>query len=180
MKKTILMFTVALLVLFAVTPVMAAPATKTPFTAEASLVFGNISPGIEWQTADGIYHIKGAISSGIVTSISGPDISGTVRAVTSLAINTTSGLGECHNKVVLTVEGVGTFEGSRNATHMIIPIPDPPYVKDVFSGSFVLHGTGEFKGLKMIGSDEGEEIGGFMEMALEGIIVSPKGVPLPP
>ena len=178
--KKVLIPVIALLVLFAVTPVMAAPATKTPFTAEASIVGGNISPGIEWTTDDGIYHIKGAISSGTFTTISGPDISGTVRLVTSLYIDTTTGLGECHNKIVMTVEGVGTFEGSQNGTHMIIPIPDPPYIKDVTSGSFVLHGTGEFKGLKMMGSYEGEEIGGLIELASEGIILSPKGVPLPP
>ena len=68
MKKGILIPLVALLMLFAVTPVMAAPATKTPFTAEASYVFGNISPGIEWG-AGGIYHVKGAISSDGVVKV---------------------------------------------------------------------------------------------------------------
>ena len=172
--KKVLMPVMALLVLFVVTPVMAAPATKIPFTAEASSVFGNISPGIEWE-ADGIYHVKGAISLGNVTTISGPDISGTMRSVTDLTINTKTGLGGCYNKIVVTVEGVGTFEGSQHSTHTIIPIPDPPYLKDVTSGSFVLHGTGEFEGLKMMGSYEGEIINKLVEMALEGIILSPKG-----
>ena len=169
--KKVLIPVMALLVLFVVTPVMAAPATKIPFTAEASSVFGNISPGIEWE-ADGIYHVKGAISSGTVTTISGPDISGTMGLVMDLVINTKTGRGMCHSKIVVTVEGVGTFEGSELGSHTIIPIPDPPYLKDVISGRFVLHGTGEFERLKMMGSFEGENIGGSVEMALEGIILS--------
>jgi hypothetical protein len=176
MNKKVLISVIALLVLFAVTPVMAAPATKTPFTAEASFVFGNISPGIEWEQG-GIYHVQGVISSGTFATISGTDISGTLMIWHDLVINTKTGLGECHGKVILTVEGVGTFEGSEHGTHTIIPIPDPPYLKDVISGSFVLHGTGEFERLKMMGSYEAEMVGGLVEMALEGIILSPLGEP---
>ena len=140
--KKVLIPVMALLVLFAVAPVMAAPATKTPFTAEASFLFGNVSPGTEWTTDDGIYHLKGAVSSGSFTAISGPDISGTLMIGHSLVIDTNTGLGDCHGKFVLAVEGVGTFEGSEHAAHAIIPIPDPPYFKDVISGKFVAQGTG--------------------------------------
>jgi hypothetical protein len=42
--KKVMIPVVALLVLFAVTPVMAAPATKIPFTGWAGFGFANVSP----------------------------------------------------------------------------------------------------------------------------------------
>jgi hypothetical protein len=66
-----------LLMLFAAAPVMAAPATKTLFTAKVRFAPGNIKPGEEWVTMDGIYYVKGQVSEGNVTG----DILGTLLIV---------------------------------------------------------------------------------------------------
>ena len=63
--------------LFAAAPVMAAPATKTLFTAKVRFALGNIKPGEEWVTMDGIYYVKGQVSEGNVTG----DILGTLLVV---------------------------------------------------------------------------------------------------
>jgi len=101
------MSVMVLLVLFVVTPVMAAPATKTLFTAEASFVPGSISTGKGWITKDGIQHVKGAISEGNITG----DISGTMWLMSDETVDLNTGEGANHGKFVLTVDG-GTFEGS--------------------------------------------------------------------
>ncbi len=174
MKKIILMFTVALLVLFVVPPVMAAPATKIPFTAEAGIGFGNVSPGTEWITADGIYHFKEAISTGNVSiHLGSMDMVGTMRMVHSLALDLNTGLGDCHGKFVITVFGVvGTFEGSEHGTHTVT---DQHHI----SGGMVAHGTGVFDGFKMMASYEGEivtiDTRQVVLADMEGILLLPKG-----
>lgn len=173
--KKVLIPVMALLVLFVVTPVMAAPATKIPFTAEASFGFGNVSPGEEWETEDGIYHLKGAVSEGTTDIHSAyGDISGALMIRHDLALDTNTGLGDCHGKFVITVFDntgtvvLGTFEGSEHGAHTIT---DHHYI----SGNLVAKGTGMFEGLKMRGSYEGELIDGTVVMDMKGILLSPKG-----
>lgn len=163
MKKA-LMPVMVLLVLFAVAPVMAAPATKTLFTAEASFIPGSISTGRGWITEDGIQHVKGAISEGTVTG----GMSGTFWIMSDEVVDLNTGDGANHGKFVLTING-GTFEGSfQSIVYMY-----------TFSGTFVGHGTGVYEGQKIMGSHEGELIVvdtlPIVEMVLEGIILSPKG-----
>lgn len=161
--KKVLMPILALLVLFAVTPAVAAPATKTLFTAEASFIPGSISPGKGWVTKGGIQHIKGATSEGTVTG----DISGTMLLVSDETMNLNTGKGTNHGRFVLTVDG-GTFEGSFQS---IVTL-------HVFSGTFIGHGTGTYEGQKIMGSHQGEltvDAIPVVEMVLDGIILLPKG-----
>lgn len=169
MRKVILIPFVAVLVLSIVTPVVAAPATKTPFTAGASLA--PTSPGKQWITEDGIEQIKGAIFEGTLTSISGPDISGTVWMKMDETVDLNTGMGTLHAKWTITAID-GTFEGS--SVGVITPIdPTTSYV----SGTFIGHGAGDFEGQKIMGSFEVEvTVEVFpIEMNMEGIILSPKG-----
>ena len=173
MKKRILIPLVVLLVLFIATPVIAAPATKTPFTAEASLVLGNISQGKQWITEDGISHVKGAISEGTLTSTSGPDISGTIRMTTTESVDLNTGEGSLHGKWTITaMPDSYTFEGSAVA----VMTPTSPTTSHI-SGTFIGHGTGDYDGQKIKGSFEADVTIGIpqVEMDLEGILLSPKG-----
>jgi hypothetical protein len=171
MKKVMIPF-IALLVLFAVTTVMAEPATKIPFTAYATLYFGNVSPGKVWITDDGVYHVKGAVSQGNVTldSILG-EMEGILIMVHDLTIDQNTGLGDCHGKCIITVPEAGTFEGSEHGSHMITT--DGHYI----SGGLVAKGTGVFDGVKMKSSYEGEiHIEGseqVMDAVMEGTLLSP-------
>ena len=141
---------IALLVLFAVTTVMAAPATKIPFTGWGTFVFGNVSPGEEWTTGDGVYHVKGVVSQGDAYVYSPLGVmEGTMIVVHDLTLDLNTGLGNCHGKFVITVPGVGTFEGSEHGSHVIT---DAHYI----SGGLVAKGTGTFDGIKMKSSYEGE------------------------
>jgi len=158
--KKVLMPVMALIVLFAIAPVMA-PATKTPFTAQATFISGNVSPGKMWTTKGNITHIKGSISSGNVTG----GLSGTVLVVTDEALDLNTGMGVLHGKFVLTVVG-GTFKGSfrglvTGGIHL--------------SGTVVAQGTGAVEGKKLMGSFEGEAILVKVTLMLEGMILSPKG-----
>lgn len=179
MKKALMSLT-TLLVLFVIvpvviTPVMAAPATKTPFTSEVSFVFGNIDEGRVWTTEDGILHIKGAVSEGTTCMhvVGIGDIQGTIMVVHDLTIDLNTGEGGCHGKFVVTVVGVGTFEGSEHGIHTIIGDYHG------ISGKVVAQGNGMFEGLKMMGSYEGEivtvDTQQVVEMAMEGTLLSPTG-----
>ncbi len=158
----------ALLMLFAVAPVMAAPATKTLFTAEARFVPGNISQGEVWITKDGIRHVKGAISEAPVTG----DISGTMWLVSVETIDLNTGEGSNHGRFVTTVDG-GTFEGSFQSA--FTPL-SPGQLR--ISGTFVGQGTGTYEGQKIMASSKGKlilspQLPPVVEIVLEGIILSP-------
>lgn len=172
MKRALIPVT-TLLMLFVVTPVIAAPAAKIPFTSEVNIGFGSVSLGKEWTTEEGIYHFKGAISEGTaeIHSILG-DMSGTMMMVHDLALDLNTGHGQCHGKFVLTVDGMGTFEGSEHGTHTIT---DGHYI----AGGLVAKGTGMFEGLKMMALYEGEifTVDTHQEVVaeMEGTLLSPKG-----
>jgi len=166
MKKALLSV-IALIVLFALAPVMAAPAIKTLFTAEASFVPGNIDPGKEWITKDGIYHVKGQVGTGLVTG----DISGWLTIVRHATLDLNTGEGSCHGKIVIDVDGVGSFEGSEQSTITLWGAS--------ISGTFLAHGTGMYEGRTMMGSFEGgvNIVDGVKTVVAEfkGIILSPQG-----
>lgn len=165
--KKVMIPVITLLLLFAVAQVVAEPATKILFTGSVSFGFGNVSPGEEWITNDGVYHVKGAVSQGEaeVHSALGTMI-GTMIIVHDLALDLNTGLGDCHGKAVIAVPGVGTFEGSEHGSHMIT---DRHYI----SGGIVARGTGEFDGLMMKGAYEGEIIQQVVEAEMEGTLLSP-------
>ena len=169
--KKVLMPVIALLVLFAVAPVMAAPATKTPFTAEASFVPGNVDLGEEWITEDLIYHVKGQVGEGPVTG----DIIGWLTIVRHATLDLNTGDGSCHGKIVITVDGVGTFEGTEQST--ITAGGGTPEIPGI-SGTFEAHGTDTYEGQKIMASFEGGVIRDTVVtvvVVFEGIMLSPKG-----
>lgn len=162
--KKLMAAIIALLVLLMATPVMAAPATKTPFRAAGSFIPGIIDTGKVWITKDGIQHVKGAISEGTVSG----DISGTFRLVSYETVNLNTGDGTNHGKFTLIVNGEDTFEGSFQST----------VTMNTFSGTFVGRGTGMYRGQKIMGSHEGELVMDtipVVEIVLEGIRLIPKG-----
>ena len=163
--KKVMIPVIALLVLFAVTPVMAEPATKIPFTGWGTFVFGNVSPGEEWTTEDGVYHVKGVVSQGDATVYSPLGVmEGTMIMVHSLALDLNTGQGDCHGKFIIAVPGVGTFEGSEHGSHTITT--EGHYI----SGGFVGKGTGGFDGVKMKSSYEGEILTVGTQQVVEGDI----------
>ena len=170
--KKVLLPVMALLVLFAVAPVMAAPATKTPFTADVSFVLGNVYAGEEWITMDGIYHVKGQVSQGPVTltPVTGDILVGTMLIVRHATLDLNTGDGSCHGKIVITVNG-GTFEGSEQSTITLWGAH--------ISGTFLAQGTGMYEGQTIMASFEGGVVivDGVKTVVaeFEGIILSPKG-----
>ncbi len=161
--RMFLLLLMALLVFTTVSPVMSAPAMKTSFMAEASFVPGNISQGTMWTTKDGIQHVRGAISEGTISG----DLSGTFSIISHETVDLNTGEGVNHGKFILILDE-GTFEGSFQST----------IVMYTFSGTFIGHGTGAYKGQKLMGLHEGELIFDtipVVQMTLEGIMFSPKG-----
>lgn len=162
--KRVLIPITALLVLFAVAPVMAAPATQTPFTAHATFITGNISPGEMWARTKerNIVQIRGSTSTGNVAG----DISGTVLLVADETFDMNTGLGLNHGEFVIAVVG-GTYEGSFRSMFTGLS----------FSGTFVGQGTGTLEGQVLMGSYEGEvtyvDTLPVAHMAIEGVILSP-------
>ncbi|MFB0567835.1 MAG: hypothetical protein ACETVM_04560 [Candidatus Bathyarchaeia archaeon] len=166
--KKVLLPVMALLMLFAAAPVIAAPATKTLFATEARFVPGNISQGEVWITKDGIRHVKGAISEASVTG----DILGTMWLVSAETIDLNTGEGSNHGTFVFTVDE-GTFEGSFQSA--FTPL-SPGQLR--ISGTFVGQGTGIYEGQKIMASSEGKltlppPLPPVVEIVLKGIILSP-------
>ncbi|MCW3976451.1 MAG: hypothetical protein NWE77_00800 [Candidatus Bathyarchaeota archaeon] len=164
MKKKVLMPVIALLALFAVAPTSAAPAAKTPYTAEVSLAI--TSQGEYWTTKDGILHVRGLIAEGLFNSADLGIVDATMWKKLDYTLNTATGEGTMHGKFVLTVGEVGIFEGSfrdmiTDFTHL--------------SGTVVGQGSGAFAGWKTMGIWYGDIIDGTIENVLEAIILSPKG-----
>ena len=164
MEKKVMIFISFLLALYAVTPVMATPATKIPYLAEVSLTYGNISPGEQWITKGGILHVKGVICNGTFDSEDLGIFGATMWKKIDYTLNLNTGKGTMHGKFVLTVEGAGTFEGSfrdkiTNSTHL--------------SGTVEGQGTGAFTRWKTMGTWYGDIIDGKIENILDAIILSP-------
>jgi len=92
--------------------------------------------------------------------------------VHDLALDMNTGHGQCHGKFVITVAGMGTFEGSEHGTHTITN-------RHYIAGGLVAKGTGMFEGLNMMASYEGEivtvDTQQFVIAEMEGILLSPTG-----
>ena len=164
MNKKILMPLMALLVLFAVAPVMAAPATKMPYTATVKL---NITdPGESWTTKGGILQVRGLTAEGFFNSTELDIVNAIMWKKLDYTLNTITGKGTMHGKFVLTVDGAGTFEGSfrdkiTDSTHL--------------AGTVVGQGTGAFAGWKTMGIWYGDILDTAVENVIEAIILIPKG-----
>jgi len=164
MNKKVLIPVMALLVLFAVAPVMAATAAKTPYTANVKLDI--ISIDKVWTTKRGIQQVRGLIAEGFFNSTELGIDNATMWKKLDYTLNTITGKGTMHGKFVLTVGEAGTIEGSfrdkiTNSTHL--------------AGTVVGQGTGAFAGWKTMGIWYGDIIDGTVENVLEAIILMPKG-----
>jgi len=163
MNKKIFLPVMVLLVLFAVAPVMAAPAVKMSYTANVSLVVTD--PGESWTTRGGILQVRGLIAIGTFNSADLDIVDATMWKTLDYTLNTNTGKGTMHGKFVLTVDGAGTFEGSfrdkiTDSTHL--------------AGTVVGQGTGAFAGWKTMGIWYGDIIDGTVENVLEAIILMPQ------
>jgi hypothetical protein len=154
---------IALLILFAAAPAMAAPVTKTPVSSHVVFITGNVSPG-EMRTTEGnILQVRDSISAGNVTG----DISGTVQFEMGQTLDLNTGLGVNHGKFVISVAGGGTFEGTFRSMFTGLS----------FTGTFIGQGTGPLEGKIVMGSYEGQitliDSIHLVHMDLEGIILEP-------
>ena len=165
MNKKVLMPAIALLLLLIVAPAIAAPAAKIPYTADVRLEI--TSPGKHWTTKGGILHVKGLIAEGSFDSADLGIVGATMWKKLDYTLNTITGEGTMHGKFVLTVDGMGTLEGSfrdkiTDSTHL--------------TGTVVGQGTGGFTGWKTMGTWYGDiKEGGIIENVLEAKLLLPKG-----
>ncbi|UCG36119.1 MAG: hypothetical protein JSV64_05725 [Candidatus Bathyarchaeota archaeon] len=163
MNKKVLMPFMALLASFAVAPLVAAPAVKIPYTADVSLEITD--PGESWIMG-GILQVRGLIAVGTFDSADLGISGATMWKKLDYTLNTITGKGTMHGIFVLTVDGVGTFEGSfrdkiTDSTHL--------------AGTVVGQGTGAFEGVKTMGIWYGDIIDGTIENVLEAQLLFPKG-----
>jgi len=164
-KKVVLMSTIALLALsiMIISPVKAKTVEPYQSHIEAALV----DPGKQWVSEEGILHIKNSYWAG-TEEVSVPDTLGTAifeEWYDSLNLNLATGRGTLTVKWKLTFTG-GTIEGSARGTISL---------GYLVSGTFVgTHGTGDFEGVKKMGSIEGILLDPtHMEAEISGIIVFP-------
>ena len=166
MNKKALMSTIALLVL---TMMIALPArAKTVEPYESHVEMELIDPGKEpWVSEEGILHMKGSYWAGTEEVIV-PGGLGTAifeEWYDHLSLDPITGEGTLSAKWRLTFPG-GTIEGSARGKITL---------GYILSGTFVgTHGTGDFEGVKKMGSFEGELIDETHAVAeISGIIVYP-------
>ena len=161
MNKKILMVTTALLALsmLTISPIKA----KTVELYESHLEAELIDPGKQWVSEEGILHIKGAYWLGTEVGTLGTGIF--EEWYQSFSLNLATGEGTLTVKWLLTFPE-GTIAGSARAK-----------ITGGFqiSGSFVgTHGTGEFEGVRKMGSIEGVILDPeHIEGEILGIVVYP-------
>ncbi len=161
MNKKILLFAMAFLMLFTLAPAMAAPAVKTPYTADVVLDVTEL--GEEWVTEDGILQVRGRGADGSFISAALPE-TGSMHKEFDLTVDMNTGEGTIRGKFLLEV-GAGIIEGSFRGiitgyTHL--------------AGTVVGHGAGEYEGIKTMGAWEGDVIGSQIVNTLEAILLSPR------
>ncbi len=165
MNRRVLMSTMALLVL---TIMLALPArAKTVELYESHIEMELIDPGMMWFSEEGIMHMRGAYWSGTEEVIV-PDGLGTAifeEWYNHLSLDPTTGEGTLNAKWRLTFPG-GTIEGSARGK-----ITEGYLLSGTFVGT---HGSGDFKGVKKMGSFEGMLTSETTAVAeISGIIVYP-------
>jgi hypothetical protein len=164
-KKIVLTLIITLSIMFIATPVMAAPATKTSYTATVTLSISG--PGVTWVTEGGITLIKGQEYMGLFTSTD-PSLTGIMVKVCDIMINENTGTGTIHGTFILTPNGgAGTLEGTFRGR-----ITDNTHL----AGTVVGQGTGDFEGSVTRGTWEGDMVlGSQMINVLDATLLSPRG-----
>ncbi|UCD97187.1 MAG: hypothetical protein JSV35_03845 [Candidatus Bathyarchaeota archaeon] len=162
MNEKISMPFVALLAFCVLTPLVAAPAVRVSYTADVSLVITD--PGESW-TKGGILQVRGLIAVGTFDSADLGIFGATMWKKLDYTLNTMTGSGTMHGIFILTVDGVGSFEGSfrdriSDSTHL--------------AGTVVGQGTGDFEGVKTMGIWYGDIVDGTVENVLEAQLLFPR------
>lgn len=113
----------------------AVPATKEPFSAMIQIT-GTLGYERMWTDEEGTMHLRGWIATGLIWG----DIVGQIEIIENMNLNS-SGYGDVQAHVVITVDGEEAYNGSVDIT----------LTAGVQSGTFVLIGTGGFKGTYITG-----------------------------
>ena len=144
--KKVLISIAALLVLSAVLVAPIKAKTVSPYASHIEMEL--VDPGTMWVSEEGIIHLKGSYWAG-TEEIIVPSGLGTAifeEWYNHLSIDPTTGEGTLSAKWRLTLPE-GTIEGSARGKITL---------GYILSGTFVgTHGTGEFEGVKKMGSFEG-------------------------
>jgi hypothetical protein len=169
MKKIIILISaLILMMLFAVAPAMAAPATKVSVTASHTLAL--INPGTGWVTDGGVVQLRDIVYGGtvrldIATTSANPDYTFTQRREQFGTVTHGRDIpypgpwpeakGEWHAKIVWTysVNGQvqGTFEGEMKLTSIgWILLSNGLAASGPTEGHYVLQGSGIFKGQTLL------------------------------
>jgi hypothetical protein len=125
------------------------------------------SPDKQRTTKGDILQVRGLIAEGSFDSADLGIVNATMWKKLDFTLNTITGKGTMHGKFILTVDGMGTLEGSfrdriTNSTHL--------------SGTVVGQGSGGFAGWKTMGIWYGDiKEDGTIENVLEAKLLMPKG-----
>ncbi|MDH5690871.1 MAG: hypothetical protein OEY81_05535 [Candidatus Bathyarchaeota archaeon] len=141
MNKKVLISTIVLLTLsmMVLSPVKAI--TKETYTMHMELELKD--PGIQWVSEEGILHMRDFHWMGTVEGTLG---TGTYDGWVSVNINLATQEGTVSEKWVITITSQDTLAGSSRGKLTM------PFVSGTFVGT---HGTGDFEGVKIMGSYEG-------------------------
>jgi len=165
MKKVVLM---SIVVLLALSMMFISPAkARTVEPYQSHIEAAMVDPGKQWVSEEGILHIKDSYWKG-TEEVSVPETLGTAifeEWYDSLSLDLATGEGTVTLKWKLTFPG-GIIEGSARGT-----ISQGYLISGTFVGT---HGTGDFEGVKKMGSIEGMLLDPtHMEAEISGIIVYP-------
>jgi len=140
MKKPNLVFLVVLVSVVALTSAsptaLAAPATKEPFSATMEMT-AMLGYERAWTDEEGTIHVRGFVWTALITG----DIVGEMEIIEDYNLYS-SGYGDVHGNAVITVDGEEAFRMSIDETIELW----------VASGTFVIHGTGSFRGIHITGT----------------------------
>jgi len=163
-KKVVLM---SIVVLLALSMLSISVKARTVETYQSHIEAELMDPGKQWVSEEGIFHTKDSYWKG-TEEVSVPGNLGTAvfeEWYDSLSLDLATGEGTLTVKWKLTFPG-GTIEGSARGT-----ISQGYLVSGTFVGT---HGTGDFDGVKKMGSIEGMLLDPtHMEAEVSGIIVFP-------
>ena len=152
-KVAVVVLVLAISIVFAVVPVMAAPAQKVSFTA---IQIPNSTPPPQgedfrvWVTEGDTFHTRNQNGAGTIkiwttnSLASPPNYVGTTSSKIDNNINLKTGEGMAKFQMTWTLPG-GTFEGNIIGKLTAPPFTNNPmaYSQDLHG---VLHGTGDFEG----------------------------------
>jgi len=153
MRKLVLAFAVAGILVAAYAPVSFATTTKIPF-ALVEVVDAELEPG-EWTTTEGVLSVRGAVWHAVTTGT--PAIEGTDTIVLNFDLDLATGNGE--------LWGTDRLEPARSPGGGFDCTWHGTYVDFYWSGKLVCHGDGSLRGWQLratiVPGGEGYSINGY-------------------